>query len=446
MELASIYLYETKFNENKFTLDFLTNESNFNVFFNEKTTYYITNLDANLILDEESNEIETTTYNDNIKKLSELSNKLIKNSFNNNKRFDFVHLSWFDTEVFKYDLIINDDIIDLMSYKYKFLDVKKKKFLTSKIYDPYLHLKHGVEFKFDKGNSIYKIQLVKNKLIKTLRYQTKDFKIDLWYKYVNFMLVNLTNNKFIFKFPRYELLENLYIKLNKNLSTEDLLKIYYQNIDLQNEIICHESTYSNLSVDDKQKVVIVILNTNRIRILPYRFLFVISKNYRGLFNCFTEKLKYNGNFAIPKNILDAIKAEEPLFPFSSVDSYYTGLRPKVISINSNSIQRIVNNDLNYNLLLYIKSLNSNVAKYFRSSIGIINAPQETILTTEEQNRLKELMSEDVDEIKELIKKEEIIKSLQPVKILKQKHFYLYDNANLIKPTLITELNKNINVY
>ena len=34
MDLASIYLYETKFDENNsFTLEFLTKESDFNVFF-----------------------------------------------------------------------------------------------------------------------------------------------------------------------------------------------------------------------------------------------------------------------------------------------------------------------------------------------------------------------------------------------------------------------------
>ena len=53
MELASIYLSKTKFDGNKFTLDFLTNESDFNVFFNKNTTYYITNLDVNLLLDKE---------------------------------------------------------------------------------------------------------------------------------------------------------------------------------------------------------------------------------------------------------------------------------------------------------------------------------------------------------------------------------------------------------
>ena len=141
MELASIYLYETKFDENnRFSLEFLTTESDFNVFFNKDTTYYLTNLDANLILGEESNEIETTTYHNNIKKLSELSNKLIKDkyTFDNDTKVNFVYLSIFDNNLSKHDLYLNDDLKDLMSYKYKFLDVKKNKVLDCKIYNPTL--------------------------------------------------------------------------------------------------------------------------------------------------------------------------------------------------------------------------------------------------------------------------------------------------------------------
>ena len=58
------------------------------------------------------------------------------------------------------------------------------------------------------------------------------------------------------------------------------------------------------------------------------------------------------------------------------------------------------------------------------------------------------MLKDVDEIKELLKKEEVIDSLKLTtkKKLKQKHCYLSGNSNLVEPTLITELNKKINLY
>ena len=57
------------------------------------------------------------------------------------------------------------------------------------------------------------------------------------------------------------------------------------------------------------------------------------------------------------------------------------------------------------------------------------------------------MSKDVDEIKNLLEKEEIGKSLKPTdEELQQRHFYLYDNSNFVKSTLITELNKKVSIY
>ena len=157
-------------------------------------------------------------------------------------------------------------------------------------------------------------------------------------------------------------------------------------------------------------------------------------------------LSYNGRYPITKNYLDKIKAKEPYFPFSSVDSYYTGTSDQEFDLRKSDILRITNNDLNYNPLLYIFCPNSNIARFFRARHGIVNRREVVTLTTDEKKRLKELMSEDVDEIKELVKKEEVLNSLKPTKELKQKHFYLYDNANLVKPTLVTELNKEINLY
>ena len=94
---------------------------------------------------------------------------------------------------------------DLMSFKYKFLDVKTNKIVDSKIYDPYSHLKLGIEFELDKnsrGKGTYKIQLVEDKLIKRYNYQAKNL-LDFWYKYVNcLMKYSPVTKKLIFKFPR----------------------------------------------------------------------------------------------------------------------------------------------------------------------------------------------------------------------------------------------------
>ena len=322
MELASIYLYETEIDKNnKFSLEFLTTESDFNVFFNKDTTYYLTNLDANLILGEESNEIETTTYHNNIKKLSELSNKLIKDkyTFDNDTKVNFVYLSIFDNNLSKHDLYLNDDLKDLMSYKYKFLDVKKNKVLDCKIYDPYSHLKAGMEFELDKdirGKSTYKIELVKNKLIKRVNFQIKNV-TDFWYRYVNcLMKYSHTQKKLVVKFPRYELLENIYKKLNIPTDRKDIFEVYYRYIDTGNEIVCHEDNYSKLSADKKSDIVIVALKNKKIRILGKRFIYIPTRNYRGNpANSFVGFFKFNGRFSLKSTIFKCNKNNRTTFSF-----------------------------------------------------------------------------------------------------------------------------------
>ena len=276
MDLASIYLYETKFNENnKFTLEFLTKESDFNVFFSKNITYYITNLDINLILDKESNEIETQTYHDNIKNLSEISNKLIKNKYvsdNDDTNVDFVYLTLylFELKLGKHSLYINDDIKNLTSFKYKFVDVKTNKIVDAKIYDSYLHLKLGMEFEIDKtnrGKSTYKIQLVEDKLIKRFNHQSKNL-LDFWYKYANCMIkYSPVKKKLLVKFPRYELVEYIFKKLNKSVERKDIFEFYYRNIDDEKQIICHENDFASLTADQKSDIVIVVLNNKKIKFI-----------------------------------------------------------------------------------------------------------------------------------------------------------------------------------
>ena len=137
--------------------------------------------------------------------------------------------------------------------------------------------------------------------------------------------------------------------MNKRLDVKDIFEIYYCYIDLDNEIICHEDNFSNLSEDQKKNIGFVVLKNRKIRVLANRFIFIPVSNYRNLFNSFiASNFTYNGTYPIPKNYLDLIKTKEPLFPFSTIDSYYTGSSQHDINIRSNNIQRIVNDNVNYN--------------------------------------------------------------------------------------------------
>ena len=125
MELASIYLDQTKLDKNnKFTINFLTTESDFNVFFNKNTICYITNLDLNIILDDNI----TPTHHEKVKELSKLSNDLISNSFINRK-FNTVNLANYHDNNFNlpHKLDLNNGMVDVLSYKYEFLDTTDNK-------------------------------------------------------------------------------------------------------------------------------------------------------------------------------------------------------------------------------------------------------------------------------------------------------------------------------
>ena len=109
MELASIYLDETKLDQNnKFTINFLTTQSDFNVFFKKDTICYVTNLDLNIILDDKT----APTHHEKVKKLSKLSNDLISNSFINRK-FNTVNLlNYYDLNLnMPLKLNLNNDVV-----------------------------------------------------------------------------------------------------------------------------------------------------------------------------------------------------------------------------------------------------------------------------------------------------------------------------------------------
>ena len=397
MELASIYLDETKLDKNnKFTINFLTTESDFNVFFNKNTTCYVTNLDINLILDKESN---TQTYHDNVKKLSEISNKLIKSKYvsdSDDTSIDSIYLllNPFNFKLSKHLLYINDNIKNLTSFKYKFLDVKTNEIVDAKIYNPYLHLKLGMEFEIDKSNrgkSTYKIQLLEDKLIKRYNHQTKNL-LDFWYKYVNcIMKYSFVKKQILIKFPRYELVEYIFKKLNKPVERKDIFEFYYRNIDDEKQIICHENDFASLTADQKNDIAIVVLNNKKIKFIRQKTIYVLTRNYRGNYRSSAlNNLYYNGKFKIMQQWINQIKTIDPIFPFTHFDSFSSDKTSDiVVELQENDLLRIIYEDLNYNPNLFLKTENLKLEKYFNTYIGIINRNQVITLSTEEQTKLKQ---------------------------------------------------------
>ena len=125
----------------------------------------------------------------------------------------------------------------------------------------------------------HKIQLVEDKLIKRYNYQAKNL-LDFWYKYVNcLMKYSPVTKKLIFKFPRYELVEYIFKKLNKPIKRKDIFELYYQTVENEKKIVCHENDYAGLTASQKEDIVIVALNNKKIKVIKNKFIYVPTKNY-----------------------------------------------------------------------------------------------------------------------------------------------------------------------
>ena len=159
MKFGSLYIKETALNaENKFVLDFAEEEEIKRVLFSPLKDYCITTLNANIVLEEDKKALQQNVKQsdawDDILKLSKLSNELNKKSadFQNDiKSVLFkINTTSFIPQAETLGIILTDEIIDTMSYKYRYYDVDEYKFKEGKIYNPYKHLRDsGISFKND---------------------------------------------------------------------------------------------------------------------------------------------------------------------------------------------------------------------------------------------------------------------------------------------------------
>ena len=76
-------------------------------------------------------------------------------------------------------------------------------------------------------------------------------------------------------------MEYIFKKLNKPIKRKDIFELYYQTIDNEKKIVCHENDYAGLTASQKEDIVIVALNNKKIKVIKNKFIYVPTKNYRG---------------------------------------------------------------------------------------------------------------------------------------------------------------------
>ena len=244
MEFNSLHVKESKLNqENKFTFDFVANEEEIKrVIFTPSKDYYITTLNANIKLDEDKEALKKRVKQsdawDSILKLSKLSNKLAKKgaSYQNDIKAVLFKVSkvGLAPQSEKLDIILNDEIIDAMSYNYRYYDVEEYKFKEGKIYDPYRHFRGlGLSFKQNNYEKIFRVKLsLKNDEIAQSLYLDRNlFDFDTFYLAQNqFFVLEQPSQKYIGSYSYYHRAVNYYYHANgkRISSSNDVIKAYYQ--------------------------------------------------------------------------------------------------------------------------------------------------------------------------------------------------------------------------
>ena len=146
MRPVLIYFRETPLEEtNKFTLDFSDQGHVQPIDFLSKETYYTKTLNCKLKIKEYMHE------NFKVKKLSEKSRLLLEKGPSYLCDIDNAVLksAWYIKSTDNiHKFILNSEIVDQNSYKYKFWDTKEKKIRDCKIYSPYSQLL-GKGFNFE---------------------------------------------------------------------------------------------------------------------------------------------------------------------------------------------------------------------------------------------------------------------------------------------------------
>ena len=188
---------------------------------------------------------------------------------------------------------------------------------------------------------------------------------------------------------------------------------YYFNISVADyRVICNENIYNSLSFTEKQNVVFVVLQNKKIRVLKDRTFWLPTSNIRGDHALsLVDNLIFVGSHNLSKTFLNNIRKVDPNFPFTRLDKFLTlKLQNTDLDISNNDVQFF--SSVNYNPWFFISSSDIDERNFFGTRVGITDQKQVDNLSNIEKRSLKKFMSKEVDEIKQLLEEEEVIKSLK----------------------------------
>ena len=484
MNAVLIYFRETKFENNKFKLDF-SNRDQFAHFieFKKNTPYIIASLNSNLITVNTDtikvSDVRPKTELDK-KAISHLSTKsrilLDKGSdhFCDIDALNLVYqpkgLQWDQVSVannFYFDR--NSKNLKNYAFKYKFWDETEKKIRNAEIYSPYLQLTSKGLYFTQKGTNIQYVVRLDRELEQIHSYFYSDKIRDLTYQigYQHFTDKNLffvkdetLPDRFVGKRQQWFSTNNEFFidaicakASNQNFNESQFAKKYYNDDKKGHYVIGDFRTRRNLG--SRKNLMPIYYLFGQLKIQP-NVPFYTADNIHLKTNTFLKdaNIKDLGVVYLSEtDIADIRKYSIPKFSLITLR--------KFVCTNTNALHTYRwQNELFY--YLQTAYLNFGQPEY-DSSLMLARPDKKTIKYREylnsDRNIFKKpyfknipstlaaaelLFDKDVLEIKELVRKTKNL--LEENVYTDQRNYVLYDNENIVSTTFFTEIKKNLSTY
>ena len=357
-----------------------------------------------------------------------------------------------------------------MSYKYRYYDVQEYKFKEGKIYDPYKHLRdNGISFMVTRNNTrkIYtaKLDFKKDKIIQSLYFDRKTFDFDTFYQAKNqFFIYDGYNKKYIGSRAYYHRAINYFFQsVGRQIPTADIfIRDYYNTLQpYEKTVICSEKTWEKLRPSEKDKIRFIVSPTTTY--INPGLVFVAKQSIRGsALNSILKYAQYVQRVALNDRQISIIQQQFPDFAINEFEQWNFGwIRP-----NLSSVIRFIHkhnksyykqgqwgaNDLHIypsylspeNDYFFVESKLSKYNNIFKTYKTILNDRVIKNITKAEHDKIQTDLTKNVKVIKDLVKK---IGSGNNFNIsFVRQNFFIYDDSNFITNTLITEINKKIQIY
>ena len=458
MELASIYFDSIPVSlNNTFSIDFTNKDTTQNIFFNKKLQYFLTNLDCQLDFSDKVKTLNGYSQTKFEKLRDELSDLIRKYNIarkNYQENIEEIALRSTITDEKKYfKLDLNDLNIKVVSLEIEYFDMTDDETKSTYIYDPYKHLVIGMRFKEKSPKNtiypmIYTVQINNHIVHKSIDYKEHEFDYDSVYTTRNSIwILNSKTNNYLCSNSFYQVMLNVDQFGGRLLlrSYHQVVRFFYYNISYNNKyVIASSKAYNKMSKDEKSKIVIVVSENNSL--IKPSTIYVAPETFRGSsYDSVVNLGKYVKTVKLTESQINEIRKTIPNFPITTFEEYTFST-----TINKNNIWGA--SDINrypyynkpsnaYNQFITSQSA---FTKILNSSNAILNNNETVTLTAAELITLRTELRKNVIEIQK--KQTELNAELNKKHLLFQKIFFLYDNSNFIAPTLLTEFNKEVQLY